>query len=110
MQRNLMDIDDAMSMDSLKTAVLSDQTTQSMLTLSDSLEQQAMTAAPGSASMITAQARIADLETQAQLAKMLAAQIRQEATKLAHQNALLKQRSTATQNLQNQIQQVLAHP
>lgn len=110
MQRNLMDIDDAMSMDSLKTAMVSDQTTQSMLTLADSLEQQAMTAAPGSASMVTAQARVADLETQAQLAKMLAAQLRQEATKLAHQNALLKQRSVATQNLQNQIQQVLAHP
>ena len=110
MQRNLMDIDDAMSMDSLKTAMVSDQTTQGMLTLADSLEQQAMTAAPGSASMVTAQARVADLETQAQLAKMLAAQLRQEATKLAHQNALLKQRSVATQNLQNQIQQVLAHP
>jgi len=109
-QRNLMDIDDAMSMDSLKTAMVSDQTTQGMLTLADSLEQHAMTAAPGSASMVTAQARIADLETQAQLAKMLAAQLRQEATKLAHQNALLKQRSVATQSLQNQIQQVLAHP
>ena len=109
-QRNLMDIDDAMSMDSLKTAMVSDQTTQGMLTLADSLEQQAITAAPGSASMVTAQARVADLETQAQLAKMLAAQLRQEATKLAHQNALLKQRSVATQSLQNQIQQVLAHP
>jgi hypothetical protein len=109
-QRNLMDIDDAMSMDSLKTAMVSDQTTEGMLTLADSLEQQAMSAAPGSASIVTAQARIADLETQAQLAKMLAAQLRQEATKLAHQNALLKQRSVATQNLQNQIQQVLAHP
>ena len=110
MQRNLMDIDDAMSMDSLKIAMVSDQTTQSMLTLADSLEQQAMTAAPGSASMVTAQARVADLETQAQLAKMLAAQLREEAAKLAHENALLKQRSVATQNLQNQIQQVLAHP
>jgi hypothetical protein len=109
-QRNLMDIDDAMSMDSLKTAMVSDQTTQGMLTLADSLEQQAMAAAPGSASMITAQARVSDLETQAQLAKMLAAQLRQEATKLAHQNALLKQRSVATQNLQNQIQRVLVHP
>jgi len=110
MQRNLMDIDDAMSMDSLKSAIVSDQTTQGMLTLADSLEQQAMSAAPGSASMVTAQARVADLETQAQLAKMLAAQLRQEATKLAHQNALLKQRSGATENLQNQIRQVLAHP
>ena len=109
-QRNLMDIDDAMAMDSLKTAMVSDQTTQGMLTLADSLEQQAMTAAPGSAPMVTAQARVADLETRAQLAKMLAAQLREEATKLAHQNATLKHSATTTQNLFNQIQQVLAHP
>jgi len=109
-QRNLMDIDDAMAMDSLKTAMVSDQTTQGMLTLADSLEQQAMNAAPGSASMVTAQARVADLVTQAQLAKMLAAQLRQEATKLAHQNATLKHSAITTQNLFNQIQQVLAHP
>jgi len=109
-QRNLMDIDDAMAMDSLKTSMVSDQTTQGMLTLADSLEQQAMTAAPGSASMVTAQARIADLVTQAQLAKMLAAQLRQEATKLAHQNATIKHSATTTHNLFNEIQQVLAHP
>ena len=109
-QRNLMDIDDAMAMDSLKTSMVSDQTTQGMLTLADSLEQQAMTSAPGSASMVTAQARVADLVTQAQLAKMLAAQLRQEATKLAHQNATLKHSATTTQNLFNQIQQVLTHP
>ena len=110
LQRNLMDIDDAMAMDSLKTAMVSDQNTQGMLTLADSIEQQAMSTAPGSASMVTAQARVADLETQAQLAKMLAAQLREEAAKLAHQNALLKQSSVATQNLQKQIQQVLVQP
>ncbi len=109
-QRNLMDIDDAMAMDSLKTAMVSDQNTQGMLTLADSIEQQAMTTSPGSASMVTAQARVADLETQAQLAKMLAAQLRQEAAKLAHQNLVVKQSAVTTQNLQNQIQQVLAHP
>jgi methyl-accepting chemotaxis protein len=110
LQRNLMDIDDAMAMDSLKTAMVSDQNTQGMLRLADSLEQQAMSTAPGTAAMVTAQASVADLETQAQLAKMLAAQLRGEATKLAHQNAVLKQSSVSTQNLQNQIQQVLAHP
>jgi hypothetical protein len=110
LQRNLMDIDDAMAMDSLKTAMVSDQNTQGMLTLADSLEQQAMISAPGSAPMVTAQARVADLETQGQLAKMLAAQLRQAATKLALQNAVLKQSAAATQSLQNQIQQVLAHP
>ena len=109
-QRNLMGIVDSIAMESVKTAMVSDQNTQGMLTLADSLEQQAMSAAPGTAAMVTAQARIADLETQAQLAKMLAAQLREEATKLAHQYTVLKQSSVATQNLQNQIQQVLAHP
>jgi hypothetical protein len=110
LQRNLMDIDDAMAMDSLKTAMVSDQNTRGMLTLADSLEQQAISAAPGTAAIVTAQARVADLETQAQLAKMLAAQLREEATKIAHQNALVKQSSVATQNLQNQMQQVLGRP
>jgi hypothetical protein len=109
-QRDMMDIDDALAMDSLKTTIVSDQTTQNLLSLADSLEQQAASAAPGSAPILTAQARVTDLITQAQLAKMLAAELRQEAAKLAHQNALLRQSASATRNLQNQMQQVLKHP
>jgi uncharacterized phage infection (PIP) family protein YhgE len=109
-QRNLMDMDDALAMGSLKTSVLADQTTAGMLTLADSIEQQSATAAPGSGPMLAAEAQVASLESQAYLAKVLAAELRQEAAKLAHQNTLLKQSATATRNLQNQIQQVLAHP
>jgi hypothetical protein len=105
-----MDIDDALAMDSLKTAIVSDQTTQNLLDLADSLEHQSVDAAPGSAPLLTAQARITDLVAQAQLAKMLAAELRQEAAKLAHQNALLKQSAAATRNLQNQMQHVLKRP
>jgi hypothetical protein len=110
MQRDLMDIDDALAMDSLKTTIVSDQTSQTLLSLADSLEQQAATAAPGSAPILTAQGRVTELITQAQLAKMLTAELRQEAAKLAHQNALLRQSASATRNLQNQLQQVLKHP
>lgn len=109
-QRDMMDIDDALAMDSLKTTIVSDQVTQNLLSLADSLEQQSVDAAPGSAPLLTAQARITDLITQAQLAKMLAAELRQEAAKLAHQNALLRQSAASTRNLQNQMQQVLKHP
>lgn len=109
-QRDMMDIDDALAMDSLKTTIVSDQATQNLLSLADSLEQQSASAAPGSAPLLTAQARVTDLVTQAQLAKMLAAELRQEAAKLAHQNALLRQSASATRNLQNQMQQVLKHP
>jgi len=109
-QRNMMDMDDALAMGSLKTTVLSDQTTIGMLALADSIEQQSAEAAPGSAPMISAEAKVANLESQAYLSKMLAAELRQEAGKLAHQNALLKQSATSTRNLQNQMQQVLTHP
>ena len=110
MQRNMMDIDDALAMDSFKTTVVSDQTTQGMLALADQLEQQSAAAAPGSGPMLSAQAQVADLETQAHMAKMLAAELRQEAAKLAHQNTLLRQSAASTRNLQNQMQQVLTHP
>lgn len=109
-QRNMMDIDDALAMDSLKTTVVSDQTTENLLSLADSLEQQSATAAAGSAPLLTAQARVTDLVAQAQLEKMLASDLRQEAAKLAHQNALLRQSTAATRNLQNQMQQVLKQP
>jgi hypothetical protein len=109
-QRNLMDTDDALAMGSLKTAVLSDQTTNVMLGLADSIEQQSATAAPGSAPMLATEAQIASLESQAYLAKVLASELRQEAAKLAHENAFLKQSATNTRNLQNQVQQMLTHP
>ena len=109
-QRNMVDMDDALAQGSLKTTVLSDQTTQGMLALADSIEQQSSTAAPGSAPMLATQAGISELESQAYLEKVLASELRQEAVKLAHQNSLLKQSATSTRNLMNQAQQVLTHP
>jgi hypothetical protein len=105
-----MDMDDALAMGSLKTAVLSDQTTSGMLSLADSIDQQSAFAAPGSGPMLATEAQIASLESQAYLAKVLASELRQEAAKLAHENALLKQSAANTRNLQNQIQRVLTHP
>ena len=110
LQRNMIDMDDALAQGSLKATVLSDQTTQGMLTLADSIEQQSATAAPGSAPMLATQAGISELESQAYLEKVLASELRQEAAKLAHQNSLLKQSATSTRNLMNQAQQVLTHP
>ena len=109
-QRNMVDMDDALAQGSLKTTVLSDQTTQGMLALADSIEQQSAIAAPGSGPMLATQAGISQLESQAYLAKVLASELRQEAAKLAHQNSLLKQSAASTRNLMNQAQQVLTHP
>jgi hypothetical protein len=109
-QRNMVDMDDALAQGSLKTSVLSDQTTQGMLALADSIEQQSAAAAPGSSLMLATQAGISQLESQAYLAKVLSSELREEAAKLAHQNSLLKQSAASTRNLMNEAQQVLTQP
>ena len=107
-QRNLMDVDDAFALGALKTATASDQASQQMLTVADGLEQQAAVSAPGSASVLTAQAQAANLQNQAMLQKLLAAELRQEAARLAHANALRKQSADANRDLRNSIQQILS--
>jgi tRNA A37 threonylcarbamoyltransferase TsaD len=81
-----------------------------MLGVADSLEQQAGQTAPGAAPLLTAQAQVANLQNQAYLQKMLAAELRQEATRLAHDNAMLKSGAAANRNLRNNMQQILSRP
>src|SRR6516225_9301286 len=107
-QRNLMDVDDAFALGALKTATASDQASQQMLNVADGLEQQAAVSAPGSASILTAQAQAANLQNQAMLQKLLAAELRQEAARLAHTNALRKQSADANRDLRNNLQQILS--
>ena len=110
MDRNMMDMDDAASIASLKSSSISDQQSNQMLSLADVIEQQAASSAPGSAPIIAAQAQIANLESQAQLAKLLSAELRLEAAKIAHDNALLKRSAQHKTTLQQQMQQVGMHP
>ena len=110
LDRNMMDMDDAAATASLKTAVISDQNTERMLADANTLETQAVASAPGSAPLLTAQAQVANLVNQAYLAKMLAADLRLEATKLAHDNAIRKKSAASTGALRQQLQQVLTHP
>lgn len=106
-ERNMMDMDDASVVTSLKSASIADDTSSQMLTLADGLEQQASAAAPGSAPYLATQGQIASLESQAYLAKTLAAELRLEAAKLAHENALLKRSASHSSTLRIQMQQVL---
>jgi hypothetical protein len=108
--RNLMDVEDAMAVGSLKTAIISDQTTEQMLGVADGIEQQAAAAAPGSAPMLTAQAQVANLQNQAMLQRMLAAELRQEATHLAHSNTLRKRSAEAAKQLRDHMHNILSRP
>jgi len=108
--RNLMDVDDAMAMGSLKTTVMSDQASEQMLGVADSLERQTAATAPGAAPLLTAQAQVANLQGQAFLQRMLAAELRQEAARLAHDNALVKRSAEANRDLRNHMRQILGRP
>ena len=106
--RNLVDVDDAMASGSLKTAVLADTVTEQMLGVADSLEKQAASTAPGAAPFVSAQAQVANLQNQAYLQRLLAAELRQDAMRLAHTNALVKRSAEANRVLRDHMVEILS--
>ena len=97
--RVLMDMDDALGQQNLKTTLVSDQASDLVLRTAEQMEDQVAVSTPGSNPYLTAQAQVANLRCQAFLRKMLTAELRQEAGRVAHQNVLTKRRSTATGNI-----------
>jgi hypothetical protein len=106
-QRNLIDVDDAFALGAMKAAALSDQQSATEVGLAERLEQEAGASAPGSATILAAEAQVASLENQAMLQKMLAQELRQEAAALAHQNALRKQSADDNRALRNNLLHIL---
>lgn len=105
--RAMMDMDDALAMDNLKTLKESDSADDLALEAASSIEDQASQAAPGSAPFLTATAVAASIQSQALTQKMLAAELRQEAARLAHENALRKRGATITGDVSTQILNLL---
>jgi len=101
--RAMTDMDDALALDNLKTLKKTDQAGTLTLQAADQLESGAGQAAPGSAPFLTASAVVASIQSQAVTQKMLAAELRQEAARLAHQSALRKRSATYTGQVMNQI-------
>ena len=106
--RNLVDVDDAMASASLKTALVADTVSGQMLGVADSLEKHAASTAPGAAPFVTVEAEVANLENQAYLQRLLAAELREEATRLAHANALVKRSAEANRTLRDHMSQILS--
>lgn len=105
--RTMMDMDDALAMDNFKTLKESDSADDLTLQAADNIEDQASQAAPGSAPFLTATAVAASIESQALTQKMLAAELRQEAARLAHENALRKRGASITGDVNSQILNLL---
>ncbi len=94
--RVMMDMDDALGQQNLKTTVIADQGEDVILQTANQMENQVAVSTPGSNPYLTAQAQVANLRCQAYMQMMLAAELRQEAGRIAHDNALVKRRTTAT--------------
>jgi hypothetical protein len=105
--RTMMDMDDALAVDNLKTLKESDAADDLTLRAADNIENAASQAAPGSAPFLTATAVVASIQSQALTQKMLAAELRQEAARLAHENALRKRGATMTGDVNTQILNLL---
>jgi hypothetical protein len=107
--RALADMDDALVLDSLKLLKASDQATDVEVQSADSIENAARQAAPGSAPFLTATAIVAGINSQALTQKMLAAELRQEAARLAHGNTLRKEDANNTSGLRGVLVNLLLH-
>jgi len=105
--RTMMDMDDALAVDNLKTLKMSDAAGDLTLQAANNMENAASQAAPGSAPFLTATAVVASIQSQALTQKMLAAELRQEAARLAHENALRKRGATVTGDVNAQILNLL---
>lgn len=105
--RAMMDMDDALAVDNLKTLKESDAADDLTLQAADTIENAASQAAPGSAPFLTATAVVAGIQSQALTQKMLAAELRLEAARLAHDNALRKRGAAMTGDVQTQILNLL---
>lgn len=110
--RDMTDMDDAMAQNNLKTLKMADQAQDLMLQAADQIENLAGDPdinhmAPGSAPFLAASAVVASVKSEAIMQKMLAAAMRQEATRIAHDNALRKRRSALAVQLQNDMTNIL---
>ena len=101
--RVMMDVDDALGQENLKTTLIADQGGDAILQTAEQMENQVAVSTPGSNPFITAQAQVANLRCQAFMQKMLAAELRQEAGRIAHDNVLVKRRTASTGGINSLI-------
>jgi hypothetical protein len=107
--RDMSDIDDALALDSFKTLKASDSATDLELQTADSIESAAGQATAGSTPFLTATATASGIRSQALTQKMLAAELRQEAARIAHQNGLRKRGAMFTTQLRGALMNLSQH-
>ena len=107
--RDMSDMDDALTLDSLKILKASDNATDLELQAANVIENSASQAAPGSSPFMTASAVASSIRSNALTQKMLAAELRQEAAHIAHQNGFRKRGATFTTQFRSLMMNLLQH-
>jgi hypothetical protein len=107
--RSMSDMDDALALDNLKTLKAGDQASDVELQSADAIETAASQAAPGSAPFLTATAVTSGIQSQALTQRLLAAELRQEAARIAHRNELRKENAGNTTQLRGILVNLLQH-
>ena len=109
LDRNLIDVDDALALNSMKSLGVLEATFNLSLGAASEIEDKIKDpeSAPGAAPFLSAAGTLASLETQAMIQKMIAAQLRQEAALLAHRNTLLKRDVSMASQMRGHINNLL---
>jgi acyl CoA:acetate/3-ketoacid CoA transferase alpha subunit len=80
----------------MQMSVMADSSAASTIQLANSIESQALTTSPGSAPQLEAQALASELSSMAVEHKLLANQLRAEATRLGYRGVEFKQGATTS--------------
>ena len=105
--RNMIDIDDGLTLATLKTLKATDPAGDLILESGNQIEDETRSAAPGSAPFLTASAMATNIQSQAMMQKMLAAMLRQEAARIAHENALRKRQTLLAAQTRQRVSDLL---
>lgn len=104
MERDLADIDDALAMENLKTLKASDAMVDQMMNAADAIEDEGVNMAPGSAPYLAGAGMIASVKSQAMMQRMIAAAIREEAARVAHDNTIRKRNATFSAQFRTDVE------
>ena len=105
-ERDLADIDDAMALANLKTLKASDAVVDQMMTAANAIEDEGVNMAPGEAPFLAAAGMTASVKSQAMMQRMIAAAIRQEAARVAHDNTIRKRNAMIGAQFRNDMQTI----
>lgn len=104
MERDLADIDDAAALASFKTLKASDAMVDQMMAAANLIEDEGVNMAPGSAPYLAGAGMIASVKSQAMMQRIIAAAIRQEAARVAHDNTIRKRNAMFGAQFRSDVQ------